>query len=407
MNFKPDLHRLLRTDNRIRRARQYLFLKEILLLSLLTFGGAQAHLVFFLKRLVQKGRYLSEEQLLELYALCQMLPGPTSTQTLAVLAYLRGGARLTTLTMLIWCLPATLLMTAAALFVMYADANGWSLAFTKYVQPVAVGLLFYAAFVLSKRVIKTKTSVALMLLSAVITYLAGSPWILPVVLLLSGAVTALLRPKNKMEAKATSLVIPWRPAVTFFSIIIVAAVLGSLTGWLPVRLFENFYRNGSLVFGGGQVLVPLLYTEFVDFKHYLGGQEFLSGLGLSQMMPGPTYAFTSYVGALAMRQYGWWGAIGGGLIASVGIFLPGTLIVLFFVRFWEKLRQNAIVQASLEGVHAASAGLIVAAGLLLLEPLYGHFSTIIIIVATVLIQLFTKVPVPFIMLAALLAGIFL
>ena len=194
---------------------------------------------------------------------------------------------------------------------------------------------------------------------------------------------------------------------TFFSIIIVAALLGNLTGWLPIRLFENFYRNGSLVFGGGQVLVPLLYTEFVDFKHYLGGQEFLSGLGLSQMMPGPTYAFTSYVGALSMRQYGWWGAIGGGFIASAGIFLPGTLIVLFFVRFWEKLRQNAIVQASLEGVHAASAGLILAAGLLLLEPLLGHFSTAVIIVITILVQLFTRIPVPFIMLAALLAGIFL
>jgi chromate transporter len=145
----------------------------------------------------------------------------------------------------------------------------------------------------------------------------------------------------------------------------------SIPEFLPVRLFENFYRNGSLIFGGGQVLTPMLYTEFVQYapKQYLTSEEFLSGYAFVQGLPGPVFSFSSYIGALAMRDYGIVGEIGGAVMSAAGIFLPGTFLIFFMIRIWEGLKKFRPIRASLEGINAASAGLVAAAAVLLLQPL--------------------------------------
>lgn len=111
---------------------------------------------------------------------------------------------------------------------------------------------------------------------------------------------------------------------------------------LPIRLFENFYRNGIFIFGGGQVLVPMMFTEFVQMKHYLSQTDFLSGFAFQQVLPGPTFSFTSYVGALGMKHggYGILGQATGGLLAVLGINLPGLILVLFIVPFWNDLKRS-------------------------------------------------------------------
>jgi chromate transporter len=152
------------------------------------------------------------------------------------------------------------------------------------------------------------------------------------------------------------------------------------------------------------VLIPLLYTEFVEFKHYLTSEEFLTGFATVQAVPGPVFSFTAYIGALSMREYGTFGEILGSVLATIGIFLPGTFFIFFVIRFWDQLKKYRIVRASLEGINAASAGMVIAATFLLFQPLEPDFINMAMIISTFLLLMFTKIPSPFIILAGLIAG---
>jgi chromate transporter len=186
-----------------------------------------------------------------------------------------------------------------------------------------------------------------------------------------------------------------------------AAVLGAITQYLPIRLFENFYRNGSLVFGGGQVLNPMLYTEFVDFKEYLSSQEYLSGMALAQVVPGPVFSIASFIGTLSMRDQGTWGQILGSVSATAGIFLPGTFLIFFVYRFWNQLKKYRGIRASLDGINAASVGLTLAATVRMFEPLSGSVTAFAAAFATIALLQFTKVPPYLIVLGGILLGLIL
>lgn len=390
----------------MRRIRYYIFLKDVLILALSSFGGPQAHIALLLDAMVKKRRYITEEELLELYALCQILPGPTSTQTITAIGFKVGGPNLAYLTLLIWMLPAVSIMIAAAITISSLQEKSISIEFTKFIQPMAVGFVAFAAFRISEKVIVTKSSFLLLIISAVISYFYNSPYIFPIILLFGGAVTAIKFKTQPIETKQ-KLEIQWANFILWAFVFISAAVIGGLTRELPVRLFENFYRNGSLIFGGGQVLIPLFYTEFVEFKGYLNNEEFLSGFAIAQALPGPTFSFSAYIGSLAMRNYGTWGEILGGFIAALGIFLPGTFLIFFVIRFWGALKKYRVIKASLEGINAASAGMVVAAGLIMFNPIETNILNVSIIAGTFCLLAFTKAPAPFIILAGLLAGFIL
>src|SRR5690606_1261722 len=192
----------------------------------------------------------------------------------------------------------------------------------------------------------------------------------------------------KLE-KDTPLKIEWSNFYLWAGVLLLAAVLGAITKYQPIILFENFYRNGSLIFGGGQVLVPYLYTEFVDFKHFLSSEEFLTGYAISQGIPGPTFNISSYVGALSMKEYGTAGFFMGGFIAAAGIFLPGIFLIFFVIRFWDQLKKYRPVRAALEGINAVSCGMLIAAAYLLFEPMEANGLNILFILATYVLLQFT------------------
>ncbi|WP_266203741.1 chromate efflux transporter [Pontibacter kalidii] len=383
--------------------RYYIFLKDVLLLAFTAFGGPQAHIAMMFKLLVEKRRYLTEQELIELNALCSILPGPTSTQTLTAIGYKIGGPNLAYLTLLVWILPAATFMGVAAVVISYLQGQGVSLGFLKYIQPMAVGFVAYAAYMISAKVIHTKTAVSLMVVSAILAYFFHSPWVFPALLLAGGAVTA-FRFKQHPHEPNKRLHIEWANFILYVAVLVVAALLGAYTSSLPMRLFENFYRNGSLVFGGGQVLIPLLYTEFVDFKGYLTGEEFLSGYAIAQALPGPTFSFTSFVGNLAMREYGIAGQFLGSFVATAGIFLPGTFLIFFVIRFWDELKKYRVIRASLEGISAVSSGMVVAAAILLYHPIESTILNFSIVVVTFCLLMFTKIPAPVLILTGLLLG---
>jgi chromate transporter len=388
------------------RVRYLIFLKDVLVLSLSTFGGPQAHIAYFLRILVRKRNYLSEEDLLEINSLCQVLPGPTSTQTLTAIGYKIGGPNLAYLTLLVWILPAVMLMTLAAIIMDLFQERNVSLEFTRFVPAMAVGFVSYAAYTMSVKSIHTRTGIILMVLAAVLSYFIRSPFFYPAALIIAGIVTA-FKYKAQPKEEKIPIRISWANFILWASVLIAAAGLGGLTHYLPIRLFENFYRNGSLIFGGGQVLTPLLYTEFVELKHYLTSREFLSGYAIAQSIPGPVFSFSAYIGALSMKEAGIGGQILGSFMSAAGIFLPGTFLIFFMIRVWTSLKKFRAIRASLEGITAASAGLVAAAAVFLFQPLDNTFITYAFTVGTFSLLAFTRFPSGLIIGIGLLLGLVL
>ncbi len=390
----------------VRKVRYYLYLKDVMLLSVTAFGGPQVFLAMVLDTMVRKRGYINEQELWELNALCQVLPGPTSTQTISAIGYRIGGPNLAYLSLFVWILPATILMIAAAYLIDFLQENTpGALNFAKFIQPMAIGFIIFAAQKTIFKMIKTTEATVLMMFSAFISFFYNSPYVFPVMLLIGGISTSLNYHKQPREKGDKKLTISWANFYLWGGILVLAAILGAITKSPSILLFENFYRNGSLIFGGGQVLVPYLYTEFVEFKKYLTSQEFLTGYAIAQGIPGPTFSISSYVGALSMRSYGLGGFIMGGMIAAAGIFLPGTFLIFFVIRFWDQLKKYRPVRAALEGVNAVSCGMLIAAAYLLFEPLDNNLFNILAIIGTYLLLQFTKLPSPLIIIIGILAGI--
>jgi len=385
-----------------RQIRYIIFLKDVLILALTCFGGPQVHLTMFLDRLVKKHNYITEAEILELQALCQVLPGPTSTQTITAIGFRLGGASLAYLTLLVWILPGTLLMTLAALGVTYVEKDQLT-NLTRFIKPMGVAFIIFAAFSIGIKVIKTKTSIFLMLLAAIAAFVFPSPFITPIWILLGGLATSFkFGEQEKMEKQPIK--VEWSNFILWLGVFVISVFLGKITNNLPIRLFENFYRNGSLAFGGGHILKPLLYNEFVEFKHYLSADEFLSGVAIVEVAPGPVFSIAGFVGALSMREWGNSGAILGSIVASLGIFLPGTFLIFFVIRFWNELKKYRGIRASLEGINAASTGLTAAAALSLYRPMASDLVADLTIILTLILLQTRLVPTYIIIFMGLFLG---
>nr|WP_262895409.1 chromate efflux transporter [Penaeicola halotolerans] len=391
----------------VKKIRYYLFLRDVLLLSLTAFGGPQAFFAMTMERMVKKRNYLNEKDLLELNALCQILPGPTSTQIISAIGFKIGGAYLAYLALIVWILPATILITLAAIFISSLQDKEASLAFTRFIQPMAVGFVIFAAHRIIITVIENVEGVVLMALATIITVNYNTPYIFPILLIAGGLATALKYKKHPKDETPKPIQIKWANFLLWGGVLAGAAIIGAYTQYRPILLFENFYRNGSLIFGGGQVLIPYLYTEFVEFKSYLSSEEFLSGYALMQSLPGPTFSFSSYIGALSLREYGLMGQITGSLVAAAGIFLPGTFLIFFVIRFWDGLKRYRVVRASLEGINAVSCGMVVAAAIIMFDPIEANLINLLIILITYFLLAFTKIPAPLVIIVGLAAGFIL
>ncbi len=400
---------------KVKNIRHIIFLKDVLLLTLSAFGGPQAHLALFQKILVKKRAYISEEELIDLNSFCQILPGPASTQTLTAVGYKMGGPWLAFFTLLVWILPACTVMTLAAIGIIYWVDPITLKTVTKYIHPIAVAFVMYAAYRIGLMVVKTTSSYIIFVASAVFCFFVHTPAIFPIVLLVGGFTTSFQWREQSIKKRKNPWNIKWANLTLFVCIFIGSAALSKLTKafmpeyTLPFGLFENFYRNGSLLFGGGDALSAFFYKEFVEFRNLLTEDQLLTGFAFQKTLPGPLFSFSSYVGAMAMGKFGVSGLILGGVIGAVGIFLPGTILIFFLIPIWEKLKQNRVVKASLEGINAASAGVVTATGLTLFWPIMNlpmieASTNIMVITATVSLLIFTKIPPPYIILAGLIGG---
>jgi chromate transporter len=399
------------------------FLKAVFSYSFTAFGGPQGHMGMMVKTFVQKRKDITEDELLEYNAFCQMLPGPSSTQTVMLIALRRGGIPLALLTLLIWALPAVLVMGAFSFLISYFNTG--AVQGNKFVTPnlflyipaMSVGFVFYAAVKMMQTSVKFVATAGIMVGSLVAMLFFPSPWDVPALMIIAGFIsnfsnkripTPLQKPKR----------IKWISLWLFALIFIVAAVLSELSrtgGWEHKRiynLFENFYRFGTIVFGGGQALLPQLVAQFVSRPnaHLMTGEQLLTGYGIVQAMPGPVFSICSFVGGIVMSSYGpLWQAMGC-FVATLAVFMPSTLLLFFLFPIYENLKHHVIIFRALEGINAAVVGLIWASGIVLFQSiafdskLSFEWSNLVVVAITFSLLYFSKVPAPLIVLGWLLLG---
>lgn len=385
----------------MKRPKHLNFLWDVFVLAATSFGGPQVHWALFLRRLVHEKQYLTEDELFEIQALCSVLPGPTSTQMITAIGLKRGGASLAYLTLLLWITPAVFVMTLAAYGMTYLRNRD----LVQFVLPVGVGLILQAGWLMARKVIKSWMYVWIFLATLTLGVLFASPYIFPLVLVLGGMVSSLNFREFPRQQKH-KMIIPWANFHLFWGVFVFLVILGETTDYFPFHVLENFYRNGSLVFGGGQVLGPVLYTEFVEFKGLIRSDDYLTGMALSQSLPGPIFALTSYLGVLLLKDYGVLGQLAGSAIGALGIFLPGTFLIFFVFRIWGQLKQYRFIRASLAGIQAASVGLTGVAVYTFVYPMMqkGDGVSIALVVVAFLIAQTERVPAIALFSAALLAG---
>ena len=405
------------------------FLQAVFWHSITAFGGPQAHLGMMLKTFVQKTPYVTEEELMEYNAFCQLLPGASSTQTLALIGYKRGGVLLASFTLLIWILPASTLMGALSFLLVGLEDHPQQAAIFRFIPPMAAGFLGFAILRIFPLSIKNSITWIIMLISAGATgLLFGRPWLVPLLIVAGGIATNFSKKRIPQEADKPRAVRWWN--FWLFGIIFIAAGLlseaartNNWQGRKPINLFENTYRMGSFVFGGGQVLLPMMYEQWSvrpnNVKENnpnaikIDQDKLYTGMGIVQAVPGPVFSFASFTGGLALKDQGVSMQLLGCLIGTIAIFLPSALLVLFFFPVWHNLKKYAVVYRSLEGINAAVVGIMIASTLYISRDISlvdGNVISslnLIVIVATMLMLRFTKIFSALIVVLCLALGYFL
>ncbi|KIC90967.1 chromate transporter [Flavihumibacter sp. ZG627] len=404
------------------------FLKAVLLHSLTAFGGPQGHFGMMLKTFVSQRKDVSKEELMEYNAFCQMLPGASSTQVLTLVGYKRGGVPLAVLTLLVWILPASVLMGALSFLVRYFDEATMKHDIFKYIAPMTIGFLAYASAIAFKLSVKNTITQIIMVMSAILSFVFFKvPVIIPLLIVVGGFVTN-LSDRRIPQVGEKPRKIKWGNIWLFAFIFLAAGVLSEQArkhDWpnrRPINLFENTYRFGSLVFGGGQVLVAMMYEQFVVRPQNekllqrnpnvvkIERADFYTGAGLVRAMPGPVFSIASFMGGMAMSDRGTRWQITGCVIGTIAIFLPSALLVLFFFPVWNNLKKYAIFFRALEGINATVVGFLIASTLYMFKDItttewadHGWIN-ILVIAGTWLALSFSRIPSPVIVIFCVALG---
>jgi chromate transporter len=336
-------------------------LAAFLRLGLTSFGGPVAHLGYFREEIVGRRRWVDEATYADLVALCQFLPGPASSQVGISLGMARAGLLGGLAAWTGFTLPSALAMTLFALGVgALGDTagSGW----LQGLKVVAVAVVAQAVWAMATKLCPDRPR-ATIALAAAATLLVWPAALVQVAALVAGGLIGwrLLRAAGGTAGAGLPIRVP--RALTLASVALLALgllglpALAAATGSQAVALFSAFFRAGSLVFGGGHVVLPLLEASVVT-PGWVTAEQFTAGYGAAQAVPGPLFTFAAYLGAIAGGPPGPWA---GAALAVAGIFLPSFLMLWAALPAWGRLRSAPQAQAALAGVNAAVVGLLLAA----------------------------------------------
>lgn len=329
-------------------------------LGLTSFGGPIAHLGYFRDEYVVRRKWVDEQTYGDLVALCQFLPGPASSQVGIALGIFRAGLLGGLAAWLGFTLPSAIALIAFAVGIRELDLSGAG--WLHGLKVAAVAVVAQAVWGMARALCPDRERATIAILAA----LAVSAWPTAggqvLVIIIAGVVGWRLLPGSG-GLDAPHVRVPFgRPLgagalVMFFALLLGLPMVRYLAPSPPLAVFDSFYRAGSLVFGGGHVVLPLLQAEVVP-PGWVSNEQFLAGYGAAQAVPGPLFTFAAYLGAVMPPAPNGWA---GGALALIAIFLPSFLLVVGALPFWDALRARGRFQAALRGINAAVVGLLLAA----------------------------------------------
>jgi len=329
-------------------------------LGLTSFGGPVAHLGYFREEYVVRRKWLDETTYADLVALCQFLPGPASSQVGIAIGITRGGLLGGVAAWLGFTLPSAIALVAFAygLRVLEVADAGW----LHGLKVAAVAVVAFAVWGMARALAPDRERATIAILSA-ISALLWPTGLGQVAIIAAAALVGLrLLPGAAAPASAQRRLPVGRRLgatmlVVFFGLLVALPIARQLVGSHALALFDSFFRAGSLVFGGGHVVLPLLQAEVVP-PGWVTGEEFVAGYGAAQAVPGPLFTFAAYLGAvMGPRPNG----LAGAVVALVAVFLPSFLLIVGALPFWDALRVRPGFQAALRGINAGVVGLLLAA----------------------------------------------
>ena len=342
---------------------------QFLTLGLTSFGGPAAHLSYFHERFVVREHWITAEAYADLVALCQLLPGPSSSQVVMGLGLIRAGWLGGLAAWLGFTLPSAVLMVVAA--AMFSAQSAWlDGGWVQGLLVAAVAVVAKAVFSLQQTLAPDRARASLMVFSAVSVLLIPHSWAQLLALAVGGLIglTVLAPPDQKLPA-LHHLDVPLRRSVAVGLLMLALLMLVSLP-WLSaadrpliVQQLSGFLRTGSLVFGGGHVVLPLLEQALVP-SGWIDTQQFLTGYGVAQAVPGPMFSFAAFLGFdLQPGLHG----ISGSIIALTTLFFPSFLLVGGFLPLWSDLGYLPSMRCALLGINASVVGILLAA---LFQPVW-------------------------------------
>jgi chromate transporter len=389
-------------DN-LHKVKWYMFLWDVFLCSLGSYGGPEAHYGVFSSILVKKKKYITEEELTEMIGLYALVPGPSSTQTITAIGYYVGGKLLAIFTFLVWALPAMIVMTLLGMFFTFIDANhAWEPVLT-YLPAAAISFIVYAAITLSRKVLKVKTDIILYIIMLILGLLFAnlSMWIVPLLLILGGLSYVVPKISEKRNDK-----LEYKPKWFILIIVVVLALVNEVLSQTfdisILNIYTSFYKYGYSVIGGGQIVVPLMITDLVNNQSIISLNDFLAGYAIDQAIPGPLFSFASFVSARSFDGSSL--SFLAGIIGGFSIFLPGILLVFFIFPLWKASRKMPLMKRFLTGVSITAASLIVMTAINQSLKLEVDFKDYAVVVVSTLLLLTKKIPAPIIILLSMLLG---
>ena len=330
-------------------------------LGLSSFGGPVAHLGYFREEFVSRKKWLSEQSYADLVALCQFLPGPASSQVGLALGLSRAGYLGALAAWMGFTLPSAIALTIFALSIATINADLLP-GVLQGLKIVAVAVVAQAVWGMAKSLCPDRQRLTIMALCASVLLLVPGVWVQVGVILVAGvAGLVLFKPLPASERESLAFPLSRRAGLfwlgLFLSGLIVLPLAARMAPSQTIALIDAFYRAGSLVFGGGHVVLPLLQAEVV-LPGWVNNNTFLAGYGAAQAVPGPLFTFASFLGAsMQVGPGGWLGSA----ICLLAVFAPSFFLVAGALPFWEQLRHNRRMQAALTGINAAVVGILLAA----------------------------------------------
>ena len=336
-------------------------LRAFLLLGLTSFGGPIAHLGYFRQEFVDKRRWLDEHAYADLVALCQFLPGPASSQVGIALGLSRGGLPGAVAAWAAFTLPSAVALVLVATS-LSAIGNRIGTAWLHGLKVVAAAVVAQALWGMGKSLSPDKARATIAVAAGVIASLLPTAAGQVGAIVAAGIAGMLFLPASTAPLGTPHAVNIRRSTgaaflSVFFALLLGLPIVAAASGSYVVKLVDSFYRAGALVFGGGHVVLPLLQAQVVP-AGWVSNDAFLAGYGLAQAVPGPLFTFAAFLGAVSTQSPAGW--LGAG-IALVAIFLPGFLLIVGTLPFWDRLRRYATMRRAMSGINAAVVGLLLAA----------------------------------------------